>query len=112
VIISIVWVMMGGALGTLVRFLVGQWLPLSPLWGLLLVNAVGSFGMGFLYSGGNNGGELFFAIGFCGALTTFSMYSHLQMMHAMNGQWRLAILVLVVSHFTTIGGGWLGFKLK
>ena len=68
---------LGGALGALARFLVSGWF-VFPL-GTLMVNVVGSFGMGLAFVALSSRGldrMVFFAmIGFLGAFTTFSAFS-------------------------------------
>lgn len=80
------WVMLGGAIGTLARYLASLWaLPLSetlPL-GTIAVNVTGSFVIGFfgtltLAEGRFPVSEdirLFVMVGLCGGFTTFSAFS-------------------------------------
>lgn len=83
---SVLFVMAGGALGTLARYLVSALaLPISRElpWGTLLVNVSGSFVIGFfgtltLADGRFPVSEnlrLFVMIGVCGGYTTFSSFS-------------------------------------
>ncbi len=80
-------VMVGGALGTLARFLLstfvathfGETFP----WGTLIINVTGSFVIGFFGTLTDPDGTLlvnpqfrtFFMIGICGGYTTFSSFS-------------------------------------
>ena len=79
-------VMVGGALGTLARYLVSTWaLPISSQlpWGTIIINISGSLLIGFfgtltLASGRYPASEslrLFVMIGLCGGYTTFSSFS-------------------------------------
>ncbi len=79
-------VMVGGALGTLARYLVSTWaLPVSSQlpWGTIIINISGSLLIGFfgtltLASGRYPASEslrLFVLIGLCGGYTTFSSFS-------------------------------------
>lgn len=79
-------IMLGGALGTLARYLLSLWaLPISRdlPWGTILINVSGSFLIGLfgtltLASGRFPVSEnlrLFVVIGFCGGFTTFSSFS-------------------------------------
>ncbi|HEY4254052.1 MAG TPA: fluoride efflux transporter CrcB [Roseomonas sp.] len=79
-------VMLGGALGTLARYVVSVLaMPISRElpWGTILINASGSFVIGFfgtltLASGRfpvSDNWRLFVMIGLCGGYTTFSSFS-------------------------------------
>lgn len=79
-------VMVGGALGTLARYLVSTWaLPVSGQlpWGTIVINVSGSLLIGFfgtltLASGRypiSESMRLFVMIGLCGGYTTFSSFS-------------------------------------
>jgi fluoride exporter len=80
------WVMLGGAIGTLARYLASLWaLPFSetlPL-GTLAINVTGSFVIGFFGALTLSDGRfpvsenvrLFVMVGLCGGFTTFSAFS-------------------------------------
>jgi len=79
-------VMVGGALGTLARYLVSTWaLPVSSElpWGTIIINISGSLLIGFFGTLTLAGGRypvseslrLFVMIGLCGGYTTFSSFS-------------------------------------
>ena len=79
-------VMLGGALGTLARYLVGlAAVPISQdlPWGTIIINIVGSFIIGFfgtltLAHGrfpSSDNLRLFVMVGICGGFTTFSAFS-------------------------------------
>ena len=81
----LVCVAIGGSMGAIGRYLVSRWATTwwgtgFPL-GILAVNVLGSFALGFLaaLSTGHKGVPAnvaaFLGIGFCGAFTTFSTYS-------------------------------------
>lgn len=83
---TVVFVMIGGALGTLARYLISVLaLPISGSlpWGTILINIAGSFVIGFfgtltLASGRFPVSEpvrLFVMVGLCGGFTTFSSFS-------------------------------------
>ena len=80
----LLYVMLGGALGSGARFLVGRaalaWLGAGFPWGTLAVNVLGGFLMGALYSltdraGVAEGWRLFLGVGLLGGFTTFSAFS-------------------------------------
>ena len=79
-------VILGGAIGTLGRYLISVWaLPISRElpWGTILINITGSFVIGFfgtltLVQGRFPASEnmrLFVMVGLCGGYTTFSSFS-------------------------------------
>jgi CrcB protein len=82
---SIILVALGGALGSVLRYCAGEFLPyrqqiLFP-WATLTVNLLGCFLIGLAAGLTVNHGWLagnfrtFFIIGFCGGFTTFSAFS-------------------------------------
>src|ERR1700748_60973 len=79
-------VMLGGALGTLARYLVGlAAIPISQNlpWGTIVINIVGSFNIGFFGTltlaygrfPASDNMRLFVMVGLCGGFTTFSAFS-------------------------------------
>lgn len=82
-----VWVAVGGALGSVFRFmlsgLVGRFAGEAMPWGTLTVNIVGSFVIGWFASATTSGGRVFATpefrtfvmVGLCGGFTTFSSFS-------------------------------------
>ncbi|TPG40302.1 fluoride efflux transporter CrcB [Sphingomonas koreensis] len=78
-------VMLGGALGSGARYLVGKatlaWLGPNYPWGTLTVNLVGGLLMGLVIgiltrmSGGQDPVRLFVAVGALGGFTTFSSFA-------------------------------------
>ncbi|HUC64517.1 MAG TPA: fluoride efflux transporter CrcB [Stellaceae bacterium] len=95
---SCLYVMAGGALGTLARYAIAvAALPISRSmpWGTIAINVAGSFIIGFfgtltLAHGRfpvSENARLFVMIGLCGGFTTFSSFS-LQTLSLMNdGEW-------------------------
>ena len=82
---NVLYVALGGAIGSAARYLVGAFIanrfgPDFP-WGTVIVNVSGSFLIGVILSlvGGGQlpaGARLFLAIGVMGGYTTFSTYSN------------------------------------
>jgi CrcB protein len=79
-------VMLGGALGTLARYLIGlAAVPISQdlPWGTIIINIVGSFIIGFVGTltvahgrfPASDNLRLFVMVGICGGFTTFSAFS-------------------------------------
>lgn len=82
--ISLLLVMMGGALGAGARYLVGKallgWLGPDYPWGTLAVNVLGGLAMGALAGmlgrmAAGDQARLFLAVGVLGGFTTFSAFS-------------------------------------
>ncbi len=116
--------MAGGAFGSLARWLVSEWIATLawaayfPL-GTLLVNAVGSFGIGFfsellleggLWNAGTGFRALLFA-GFFGGFTTFSSFSLQTLALLRSGQILLGGINIVSSVILCIASVWLGALL-
>ena len=84
---TVLWVAIGGALGSLARYWVAETLALlwgGPFpWGTVLVNVSGSFVIGFAAGGSGPHGRWiesafvrqFVMVGLCGGYTTFSAFS-------------------------------------
>ena len=118
--VSYVFVMLGGALGTGARFWMsgfvaeraGEFFPL----GTLVVNISGSFVVGFFAAfTGPEGPVLvsprfrqFFMIGVCGGYTTFSSFSLQTLDLARDGDWLRALLNTVLSFGCCLVAVWLG----
>lgn len=78
---QLIYIFLGGGLGSVVRYLLGQWISnkfvtLFPL-GTFTINILGSLCIGFLfvYLSKFEYAKLFLIIGFCGGFTTFSTFS-------------------------------------
>ncbi len=113
-------VMVGGALGTLARFLLstfvathfGETFP----WGTLIINVTGSFVIGFFGTLTDPDGTLlvnpqfrtFFMIGICGGYTTFSSFSLQTLRLAQGGQWLNAGGNIIASNVGCLLAIWLG----
>jgi fluoride exporter len=81
------WVAVGGALGSLLRFAISvawlNWIGTGFPWATLLANVLGSLLIGFVAAraGSHDSStlsedmQLFLMAGFCGGLTTFSLVS-------------------------------------
>jgi CrcB protein len=118
--LSYIFVMLGGALGTGARFWLsglvaergGEFFPL----GTLIVNVSGSFVVGFFAAfTGSEGPVLvsprfwqFFMIGMCGGYTTFSSFSLQTLDLARDGDWLKALLNTVLSFACCLAAVWLG----
>ncbi len=123
------WIALGGALGSLLRFVLGGWLQRGlesrlpvllgfPI-GTMLVNVSGSFVIGLLASLKVAGGEsllsppmrLFLLVGVCGGYTTFSSFSLETLQLADKGEWARAGVNVLVSVAVCLLAVWLGHAL-
>ena len=113
------WVMAGGALGSLARY----WLaivvdratgPGFP-WGTLLINVVGSFVIGLAGSATDARAHAdfraFVMVGLCGGFTTFSSFS-LQTLEALQrGRAEAALAYVGLSILLCLASVWAGWHL-
>jgi len=117
------WVGLGGALGSMLRY--GTGLLLAPAgssfpWGTFAVNIIGSFIIGLLYGVAAQGHmpthwRLLLTTGFCGGFTTFSTFSYENLQYFTGGQyWHFGLyagLSLVLGLLAVAGGAALGTTL-
>jgi CrcB protein len=116
-------VAVGGALGSLGRFwlgdIIGARFGATFPWGTIVVNISGSFLIGFFYSvTGTNGRWLappsiraFLMTGICGGYTTFSSFSLQTLNLIQDGQWLYAGGNVIFSVILCMVGVWLGYLL-
>lgn len=103
---TVLLVLLGGAVGAPVRYLTDQWVQArhdSVLpWGTFTVNMAGSLVLG-LMAGAASAGALpdwvltMVGTGFCGALTTFSTFGFETWRLVETGSWRPALVNVVGS---------------
>lgn len=113
---TLLLVLVGGALGAPVRYLADRWvtarLPGSFPWGTVLVNLTGSFVLGLLAAAAPVWLLSLGGIGFCGALTTFSTFSFETVRLVEQGRSAQAlanaVLSVVVGVAAAALGWWLG----
>lgn len=116
----LIWLMLGGALGTLGRYLIT--LLSIKLWGLqfpigtLIVNAVGSLMIGFIW-GMWDAEDLkpevkaFLIIGVLGGFTTFSAYSLETLSLFKSGQIKLALVNILANNLLSLVMVFLGYVI-
>lgn len=99
-------VMLGGAVGSLARYMVGRgtmaWFGPGYPWGTLAVNLIGGFLMGALAGalariGGSENTRLLIGIGILGGFTTFSSFSLDTVTMIERGDWGMALSYALVS---------------
>jgi len=106
---SLIFVGAGGAIGSMVRYLVGyaisRYITAMFPFGTFTINVLGSFligalaGLGMRYSWlqGQHAGWLLLATGFCGGFTTFSSFAYENVSLMMRGQWLTPLLYTSLS---------------
>ncbi len=103
---ELIYIACGGALGAVLRFLVGGWAQrlswgvVFP-WGTLAVNLVGSLAIGILWAVFErfldaSNLRLFLLVGLLGGFTTYSTFSMETLNLVRDGQLRLAALYVIV----------------
>ena len=105
---------MGGALGAIVRALIGRWIRSGFPLATLCVNITGSFIIAAAYAGLPLDSVLaraFIGAGFCGALTTFSTFILDMVILARSGQWKPALAYLAGTLVLCCLASWSGFYL-
>lgn len=116
---ALFWTALGGALGSVLRALVGHAFSGARFpWGTLLINAVGSLFIGWLMA---RLGALepapaarlqsLLVVGFCGGFTTFSTFSWQTLDQMLRGQWLAAALNVVLSVSLCLLMVWLGYRV-
>ena len=115
---ALLWIALGGALGSVGRALIGAALPTRFPWATLLVNIAGSllFGwvmarLGSLEPPAAARLQAFLAVGLCGGFTTFSAFSWQSLEQMMRGQWLAAGLNIILSVVLCLAAAWLGFRV-
>ena len=107
---TIWFVLFGGLLGVLARYGCLIFFPSVPFITILMINALGSFLIGYTY-------KLdmmwpFLAIGFCGAFTTYSTYSLDCLKFIQYNQWGLLATYIMTTNVLCILMCWFGFKFR
>jgi CrcB protein len=114
----VLWISLGGAVGTAARYLLSGWLlralgPAFP-YGTLAVNVLGSFLLGAIMHVGLNtvlvspGVRLVLATGVMGGFTTYSTFNYETLQYLQEGAWGLAGLNLSATVVTCLVAGALG----
>ncbi|MGH9441104.1 MAG: fluoride efflux transporter CrcB [Thermoanaerobaculia bacterium] len=118
----VLWVCVGGAAGTGLRYWLSGWIlrhsgPGFPL-GTLAVNTIGSFLLGFLMEIGASGGllgptlRIGLTTGLMGGFTTYSTFNYETVEYVREGAWALAaanvgttVIVCLVAGFAGLAAG-------
>ena len=102
-------VLVAGALGAVLRFLVVRLVP-TP-WAVLVVNVVGSFVAGVLIGATSGDLRVILLTGFCGGLTTFSSFTVETVQLVLEGSSKKALLSVGLNLVLGIGAAALGYAL-
>src|SRR5436305_2045174 len=115
--------MLGGSVGTLLRYGVGRWFAAQPWgqvfpYGTLVINVTGSFLLAFAavvirFRLPPEYGDLYLLVGtgFCGGYTTFSTFEWETLELVRDGSWGPALVYVVGSVVAGFAGAVLGWKL-
>ncbi|MGJ8679926.1 fluoride efflux transporter CrcB [Paraglaciecola sp.] len=116
-----IFIAIGGATGACLRYFLSQlmlqWFGKGFPFGTLLVNVIGSFLLGFLYSLLEHGQleaalwRTTIGVGFLGALTTFSTFSVDTLMLFQQGLWFKAALNIMLNITCCLFAAWLATQL-
>lgn len=105
----------GGAIGAMLRYgltVLGMYLHWPANLSTFVVNALGSFVMGLLVGGCEQGTWMLMAtVGICGGFTTFSTFSMQSVRLLQDGKWTEALLYILGTLILCILMAWLGFAL-
>lgn len=114
---ALLWVALGGALGSVARAVLGHWLHGRFPWATLCVNVAGSLAIGWLMARfaaleapAAARVQAGLIVGFCGGFTTFSTFSWQTFEQLLRGQWFAAAANIFLSVTLCLVAVWLGYK--
>lgn len=114
---ALLWVALGGAVGSAARALAGHALLARPLWATVGVNIAGSLLLGWLMArlgamepAAAARTQAFLATGFCGGFTTFSSFSWQTFDQMQKGHWGAAAANVVLSVTLCLVAAWAGWR--
>lgn len=91
-LLSLIYVFLGGGIGCTLRYLLGVLLPIQKIgypYSTFLANLIGCLALGIFISVTEKSMStkyLFFVVGLCGGLTTFSTFTYENLMFLQNGK--------------------------
>ena len=117
-VITLGWIALGGALGSVGRALVGLAIQGRFPWATLIVNVLGSLLIGWLMArlgtlepAAEARAQSFLVIGLCGGFTTFSSFSWQTLEQMQKGHWAAAGANVLLSVVLCLLAAWLGWRL-
>ncbi len=121
-LLDVVWVGLGGFVGSSLRFMVSGWVHRIPgtsgfPHGTLVVNVVGCLVLGFLGGWAEHrqalspATRLFFMIGVLGGFTTFSTFAYETLAFAQGADVARAFANIALQVVLGLGAAWFGFSL-
>jgi len=118
---NIMYIFLGGGIGSVLRYLFSLMIPSSSFpYATFVVNIIGSFMIGLfatMYSNQltQNSGQqamlLFLTTGLCGGFTTFSTFSKESVALLQQQQWGMCLLYVFLSVVLCLGGTALGVMI-
>ncbi|HAA13213.1 MAG TPA: fluoride efflux transporter CrcB [Cytophagales bacterium] len=118
---NLLWVGVGGAVGSMGRYLIGvyaqRWWPGLFPWGTLIANVLGALLIGLFFGLFSrqllsDSQKLLLMTGFCGGFTTFSTFAHENLTLYQKGEYGTLTIYLAVSILAGIGAVALGLSLS
>lgn len=117
---AILLVGFGGFLGSVLRYLIGNWvtkvqLLATGLPATLVVNVVGCFLIGLLFGYASRLPKDFLLLattGFCGGFTTFSTFSMDSLKMIQKGEFGLLLIYVGISLLVGLAATWLGYWIS
>jgi CrcB protein len=115
---SLLWIALGGALGSVARATISWWIPSGRLpWATILINIAGSLLIGWLMGRPGSApvwtsrGYVFAVVGICGGFTTFSSFSWQTFEQLQKGQWGSAVMNVLLSVVLCLLATAIGWRL-